>query len=108
MECMGVYVDDIILAAKTDEKLKSSLAEKFDIKDLGKLRYFLGISVIQDDDCKSVWMGQPIYTENLLTKFNMHNCKPVSTPAEPGTKLKWQVKPMNVWTNRCISQQLEV
>ena len=39
MVCMGVYVDDIVLAAKTDEKLKlvkSGLAENFDIKDLGK------------------------------------------------------------------------
>ena len=86
MVCMGVYVDDIILAAKTDEELKlvkSSLAEKFDIKDLGKLRYFLGISVIQDDDCKLVWMGQPIYTENLLAKFSMHNCKPAAHLQNP-------------------------
>ena len=71
---MGVYVDDIVLAARTDEVLqqvKSDLAKKFDIKDIGKLRYFLGMSIIQDDDCKSVWIGQPRYTVNILTKYNM-------------------------------------
>ena len=49
---MGVYVDDIIIAAKTDEQLKhvkSALAKQFKIKDMGKLHYFLGMSVVQDD-----------------------------------------------------------
>ena len=35
-----------------------------------------------------VWIGQPKYTENLLKKFEMQDCKPVSTPAEPGQKLE--------------------
>ena len=71
---MCVYVDDIIIAAKTDEQLKhvkSALAKQFKIKDMGKLHYFLGMSVVQDDIHKSVWISQPIYTENLLTKYNM-------------------------------------
>ena len=46
------------------------------------------MSIIQEDHCKSVWIGQPGYTEKLLTKYGMQSCKPVSTPAEPGTKLR--------------------
>ena len=45
---IGVYVDDIILAGKTESKLtevKSGLSRKFDIKDLGELNYFLGMKV---------------------------------------------------------------
>ena len=75
---MGVYVDDIIFAAKIDEQLqqvKNALAKEFEIKDLGKLHYFLGMSVVQDDENKSVWIGQPVYTENLLTKYSMQECK---------------------------------
>ncbi len=70
---MGVYVDDIIFAAKIDEQLqqvKNALAKEFEIKDLGKLHYFLGMSVVQYDENKSVWIGQPVYTENLLTKYS--------------------------------------
>ena len=69
---MGVYVDNIVLAGKTDtlmKNVKSALSEKFKIKDMGKLHYFLGIPVVQDEECKSVWIGQPAYTENLLTKY---------------------------------------
>ena len=43
-----VYVDDIILT-RSDEgemlRLKKALAQSFEIKDLGNLRYFLGIEV---------------------------------------------------------------
>ena len=49
---IGVYVDDIILAGKSERKMrevKEALGEKFDIKDLGKLHYFLGMKVVQDE-----------------------------------------------------------
>ena len=43
-----MYVDDIIVT-RNDEKekntLKQHLAKEFEIKDLGKLKYFLGIEV---------------------------------------------------------------
>ena len=41
-----VYVDDIIVTGDSQEeieKIKNQLKEKFDIKDLGVLKYFLGI-----------------------------------------------------------------
>ena len=40
-----VYVDDIIITGndiEEQQQLKKDLACKFDIKDLGKLKYFLG------------------------------------------------------------------
>ena len=52
MVYMGVYVDDIILAAKTESKLeqeKKALAKKFNIKDLKALNYFLGMKVEQNE-----------------------------------------------------------
>ena len=45
---LGVYVDDIIIAAQSDKKLaevKNKLAKCFDIKDLGNLHHFLGMKV---------------------------------------------------------------
>ena len=74
---LGVYVDDIILAGKTETKLnevKSDLSRKFDIKDLGELNYFLGIKIDQQDNLESVWIGQPAYTKNLLEMFGMQDC----------------------------------
>ena len=57
----GVYVDDIVVACKNEEKLKEfkrALCRKFDVKDLGKLHHFLGMKVIQDDVSGDVWIGQ--------------------------------------------------
>ena len=67
---IGVYVDDIILAGQTQredriKKVKAALSRKFDIKDMGKLHYFLGMTVVQDEQHRSVLIGQPTYTKNL-------------------------------------------
>jgi transposase InsO family protein len=91
MFCLGVYVDDIILAGSSDDRIKEvkdTLSQKFEIKDMGKLHHFLGISVVQDENRKTVWIGQPAYIENLLRKFEMEHCKPVSTPVNAGSKLE--------------------
>ena len=45
---MIVYVDDILLTGDFGEeltRLKKFLAMEFEVKDLGNLRYFLGIEV---------------------------------------------------------------
>ena len=44
---IAVYVDDIILAGKSIERMnevKSALSAQFDVKDLGDLHYFLGVT----------------------------------------------------------------
>ncbi|KAM1157711.1 hypothetical protein ACFX10_028194 [Malus domestica] len=44
-----LYVDDIILNGSNCEKIQSvidSLADVFDLKDMGKLTYFLGLQFI--------------------------------------------------------------
>ena len=101
---IGVYVDDIVLAGRTDNRIKevkTALSRKFDIKDMGKLHHFLGMTVVQDEEQKSVWIGQPAYTENLLKKFGMHDCKPVSTPMDIGSKLVIATD-----EDVCVDQQL--
>ena len=90
MFLIGVYVDDIILAGKSDKRIKEvkmALAAKFDIKDMGRLHYFLGMKILQDEQTGNVWIGQPVYVESVLKKFGMDNSKPVSTPIDPSTKL---------------------
>lgn len=71
---IGVYVDDIVLAGRNETRIrevKKQLSSKFDIKDLGRLSYFLGMSIIQNQEKKETWIGQPAYTEKLLTKMGI-------------------------------------
>ena len=66
---IAVYVDDIVLAGKSERKLsevKNALAARFDVKDLGKLHYFVGVKVVQDQENVRIWIGQPAYTDNVL------------------------------------------
>ena len=98
---IGVYVDNIILAAKIEEQLKQvkeDLSNKFDVKDLGELKYFLGIKVEQNKESGFIWIGQPAYTENFLKRLGMQDSKPTSTPVEVSSKLKpapSQAEPVN-------------
>jgi len=82
---------DIILAGQSENRIKEvkdALSAKFDTKDMGKLHHFLGMSVAQDDTGECVWIGQPTYTENLLKKFRMQDCKPAGTFSDVSTKLE--------------------
>ncbi|GJY90116.1 ribonuclease H-like domain-containing protein [Tanacetum coccineum] len=48
------------------------------IKDLGDLKYFLGIEVIKND--KGICLSQRKYSLELLSEFGMLACKPSKTP----------------------------
>lgn len=84
---MIVYVDDIILTGDHVEELKhlkDVLAKEFEVKDLGKLKYFLGMEVARSH--KGIFVTQRKYTVDLLRETGMLGCKPVSTPMEPQGK----------------------
>jgi hypothetical protein len=75
-----LYVDDLILTG--DEKLihscKDDLAKEFEMKDLGLLRYFLGLEIWQRDG--ELFVSQGKYAREILGKFHMEGCKPIDTP----------------------------
>ncbi|KAG7549162.1 Retrotransposon Copia-like N-terminal [Arabidopsis thaliana x Arabidopsis arenosa] len=83
-----VYVDDIMLISNKDSavlSIKQLLAKEFKIKDLGQLRYFLGLEVARAQAGISV--SQRKYTLELLEEFGFLGCKPLATPMELGLKL---------------------
>lgn len=83
-----VYVDDIVLTGNDDkeiQQLKSFLAREFEIKDLGNLKYFLGMEVARSK--KGICINQRKYVLDLLKETGMTNCKPAETPMDLSTKL---------------------
>ncbi|RVW27824.1 Retrovirus-related Pol polyprotein from transposon RE2 [Vitis vinifera] len=78
-----VYVDDIILTGDDIdglEKLKRVLANEFEVKDIGFLRYFLGMEVARTT--QGIVVCQRKYTLDLLEETRMLGCKPIDTPVE--------------------------
>ncbi|GKA15706.1 ribonuclease H-like domain-containing protein [Tanacetum coccineum] len=56
-------------------------------KDLGHLKYFLGIEVIKTE--KDLCLSQRKYCLELLKEYGLLGCKPVSTPMEPNSVLPY-------------------
>ncbi|RVW85258.1 Retrovirus-related Pol polyprotein from transposon RE1 [Vitis vinifera] len=84
-----VYVDDIVLTGDDCnelEKLKGKLAEEFEIKDLGALKYFLGMEFARSKE--GIFVNQRKYVLDLLDETGMLGCKPAETPIELNVKLQ--------------------
>ena len=86
-----VYVDDIVLACSSLDhikQVKDYLHEAFTIKDLGQLKYFLGLEVSRTSH--GINLCQKKYTMDLLKAENFVDSKPCSTPILPETRLSKQ------------------
>ncbi|XP_076899988.1 protein ARABIDILLO 2-like [Bidens hawaiensis] len=83
-----VYVDDIII---TDDdavgitELKQFLQTQFQVSDLDRLKYFLGIEVSRSS--QGILLSQRKYVLDMLTEYGLLGCKPVDTPMLPTRKL---------------------
>jgi hypothetical protein len=83
-----LYVDDLIFTGNDEgmfNKFKKSMMTEFDMTDLGKMRYFLGIEVLQKDD--GIFICQRKYAHEILERFHMGQCNSVKNPIIPGFKL---------------------
>ena len=49
--------------------------------------YYLGLKVIQDKRSGGVWIGQPVYAENVMQNIGMENAKSMGTPVDSSVKL---------------------
>ena len=78
------YVDDIVIIgsdSKGISSLKSFLHNQFNIKDLGTLKYFLGVEVMRSK--QRILLSQRKYVLDLLFETNKLDAKPCSTPIAP-------------------------
>ncbi|KAK2391898.1 putative mitochondrial protein [Trifolium repens] len=83
-----VYVDDIVITGDDNDgikALKQHLFQNFQTKDLGPLRYFLGIEVAQSKS--GIAISQRKYALDILEETGLMDCKPVDTPMDPNVKL---------------------
>src|SRR4051812_12018205 len=85
---LAVYVDDIVITGddvKEIQRLKNRLGKEFEVKDLGQLRYFLGIEIARSP--RGIVLSQRKYVLDLLSETGMLGCKVASTPVEQNHKL---------------------
>ncbi|RDY14213.1 hypothetical protein CR513_00753, partial [Mucuna pruriens] len=86
---MLVYEDDIIVTSDhlpLIQSLISCLNDQFSLKQLGNLKYFIGIE-FQKLTNGSVFLSQTKYIRDLLSKAKMTDAKGMSTPIVANIKL---------------------
>ncbi|RVX04712.1 Retrovirus-related Pol polyprotein from transposon RE2 [Vitis vinifera] len=66
--------------------LKKLLTKEFEIKDLGNLKYFLGMEIARSK--KGIAVSQRKYVLDLLNETGMLGCKPAETPMDTTVKLE--------------------
>jgi hypothetical protein len=82
-------VDDIIFGSDDDmmsKKFSQDMQNEFEMSLLGELTFFLGLQISQLDE--GIFISQTKYIKEMLKKFGMEDCKPVSTPMVIGCKLR--------------------
>ena len=83
-----VYVDDIVITesdAQGISSLKEFFQASFQTKDLGQLKYFLGIELAYSR--KGIFLSQRKYVPDLLTDTGLLGAKSCETPMDPNVKL---------------------
>src|SRR6266480_2987702 len=79
------YVDDILLLSHKDHSrqarsIQNALLQTYDMKDLGELKWFLGLQIIRDRSQCKLWICQVSYIEKITKKYNLQFRKCSSTP----------------------------
>ncbi|KAK2998849.1 hypothetical protein RJ639_022939 [Escallonia herrerae] len=78
-----VYVDDLILAGNNSTAcslFKKYLNDCFKLKDLGPLKYFLGIEAARGP--RGLFLSQRKYALDILSEFSLSASKPAAFPME--------------------------
>lgn len=85
---MSLYVDNLIFTGNNAcmfEKFENSIKLEFDMTDLGKMKYFLGVEVQQSSE--SIHMWQRKFARKIIERFGMEKRSYVKNLIVPGSKL---------------------
>ena len=83
-----IYVDDLIISGNDHDSIQQFriyLGECFYIKNLGVLKYFLGVEVAQSSD--GIFLCQRKYVLDIIFEVGLLVAKPVSVPMEQNHRL---------------------
>jgi len=64
----------------------NSIARKYEIKDLGEIHHAIGVKIDRKQS-DTIRLSQKAYIDSIIAKYNMQECRPASTPLEPGMNI---------------------
>ncbi|KAK2372557.1 putative mitochondrial protein [Trifolium repens] len=84
-----LYVDDLLVTGSSlieIKNFKSQMQSEFEMTDLGKLTYFLGMELLETS--RGIILHQAKYDKEILRKFEMIDCNSSVTPADTKGKIE--------------------
>ena len=91
-----LYVDDMIIAAKTSEEIhdvKKSLKNAFKMKELGPVKFILGMEIDHNTTAGTLMIKQTRYIDDVVKRFGQENAKAVDNPCAAGLRLSKSQSP---------------
>ncbi|XP_073260546.1 uncharacterized protein [Populus alba] len=98
-----IYVDDILITGNDPGNIaatKQFLHKHFHIKDLGDLKYFLGIEVSTSKN--GIFISQRKYALEVIEDAGLSGAAPINTPMERGLKLSDKGILLKATTGYCV------
>ncbi|KAH9740957.1 hypothetical protein KPL70_002426 [Citrus sinensis] len=77
---------------------------EFEMKDLGPANKILGMQIHRYRNNRNIWLSQKNYLKKILRRFNMQDCKSISTPLPVNFKLSSSMCPSNEVEMKELSQ----
>lgn len=84
-----VYVDDLLIEGNSSAAIswpKTMLSENFHMKDLGEVRYFLGLEISRSPN--GFFVSLKKYLVDLLKEYHLFDSKPSKLPMDSQLKLE--------------------
>jgi hypothetical protein len=78
-----IYVDGIDFGSTNDmlsQKFAKDMQNEFEMSLLGELSFFLCLQICQRN--QGIFISQTKYIREMLKRFGMEDCKPVTTPMQ--------------------------
>lgn len=95
---VAVYVDDLTIFASDLHdllNLKSALAKRFKMEDMGEISFLLGLQITRDRSKRQITIGQQKYVNDMIHKFNLNGMRPSRVPMDPNLHLTLDGQPLD-------------
>jgi len=90
-----IYVMNDLLILESNifdiQALKLQFAERFQMKDLGSIGWYLGMHITRDRAERILWINQTTYIKRVIELLGMSECSPTKTPMHHKCQLKKDV-----------------
>ncbi len=91
---IAIYVNDLLILGPNIfdiQALKLQFAERFQMKDLGSIEWYLGMHITRNRAERTLWINQSIYIKRVIELLSMSNCSPTKTSMHHRCQLKKNV-----------------